>query len=103
LCRNNLVYRYRSIDDGLSGGEGAFGICDCWLVEDLARTGRIEKAKEVFETLLQHASPAGLLSEEIDPDSHELLGNYPQSFTHIGLINAAMTINEFYQKRNLVV
>jgi GH15 family glucan-1,4-alpha-glucosidase len=102
LCKNNLVYRYRTVDDGLSGGEGAFGICTCWLAEGLARAGRIEKAKEVFETLLQHAGAAGLLSEEIDPETHELLGNYPQSFTHIGLINAAMTINEIYQNRDLV-
>ena len=94
LSKNNLIYRYRGIDDGLSGQEGSFGICNFWLAENLARSGRLKEAILIFETMLEHASPAGLLSEEIDPLSHELLGNYPQGFTHIGLINAALTINE---------
>jgi GH15 family glucan-1,4-alpha-glucosidase len=98
LSENNLVYRYRATDDGLSGREGSFGICNFWLAENYARAGRLDRAREVFETMLQHASPAGLLSEEVDPQSHELLGNYPQGFTHIGLINAALSINKAYQQ-----
>jgi GH15 family glucan-1,4-alpha-glucosidase len=98
LSWNNLVYRYQNVDDGLSGEEGSFAACTFWLVECLAKSGRIKKAIEVFEALLQHASPTGLLSEEIDPKSHELLGNYPQGFTHIDLINAVLTINEVYKK-----
>jgi pentatricopeptide repeat protein len=99
LSRNNLIYRYRDINDGLSGTEGAFGVCNYWLAENFAKSGRLEKAISVFETMLRYASPPGLLSEEIDPVSGNLLGNYPQGFTHIGLINAALTINEEYQKR----
>lgn len=99
LSKNDLVYRYRQVDDGLSGDEGSFGVCNFWLAENLARSERLEEAVRIFETTLGYASPGGLLSEEIDPDSGELLGNYPQGFTHIGLINAALTINDEYQKR----
>jgi GH15 family glucan-1,4-alpha-glucosidase len=98
LSRNNLIYRYRDINDGLGGAEGAFGVCNYWLVENFAKSEQLEKAISVFETMLRHASPTGLLSEEIDPVSGDLLGNYPQGFSHIGLINAALTINEAYQK-----
>jgi GH15 family glucan-1,4-alpha-glucosidase len=98
LSENNMIYRYRAIDDGLSGKEGSFGICNFWLAENLAKSGKQEEAIKIFETMLQHASPTGLLSEEVDPLSHDLLGNYPQGFTHIGLINAALSINETYQK-----
>lgn len=101
LSKNNFIYRYRGIDDGLEGEEGSFGICNFWLAENLAKTGRFEKAVEVFETIVRQASPAGLLSEEVDPESGELLGNYPQGFTHIGLINAAISINEAYMKKDI--
>jgi GH15 family glucan-1,4-alpha-glucosidase len=94
LSDQNLVYRYRNVDDGLKGNEGSFAICNFWLAENLAQSGRVEEAIKVFETTLEHASAAGLLSEQIDPVSHELVGNYPQGFTHIGLINAAISINE---------
>lgn len=97
LSENNMVYRYKN-KDGLNGEEGTFIACTFWLVENLARSGKLKKAVEIFEALLRHASPTGLLSEEIDPDSFELLGNYPQAFSHIGLINAALSINEAYQK-----
>ncbi|WP_114779175.1 glycoside hydrolase family 15 protein [Botryobacter ruber] len=101
LAKNNLLYRYLHTNDGLTGTEGSFGICNFWLVENLAKSGQLDKATQIFETMLQHASPAGLLSEEIDPESHELLGNYPQGFTHIGLINAALTLNEEHRKGGL--
>ncbi|MDX5346855.1 MAG: glycoside hydrolase family 15 protein [Hymenobacteraceae bacterium] len=94
LSKNKLIYRYRQVNDGLSGGEGTFGVCSFWLAECLAKAGRVAEAKEIFETMLQHATSAGLFSEEIDPDTHALLGNFPQGFTHIGLINAALCINE---------
>lgn len=103
LSEKDLLYRYKSIDDGLQGDEGSFGICNFWLAENLARSGELEKGVRVFETMLQHASPAGLLSEEIDTQTHELLGNYPQGFTHIGLINAALAINEVYCKTGIKV
>ena len=103
LTENSLVYRYKNVDDGLEGSEGAFGICSFWLAENLARAGDLEEAISVFETMLQHASPSGLMSEEVDPKTGELLGNYPQGFTHIGLINAALTLNEVYKKTGVEV
>ena len=99
LSKNNMIYRYRDDNDGLSGSEGCFGICSFWLAENLAKSGRVKEAVTVFETMLEQAGPAGLLSEEVDPVSHELLGNYPQGFTHIGLINAALSINEAFKKK----
>jgi GH15 family glucan-1,4-alpha-glucosidase len=98
LSKNNLIYRYKDVDDGLAGAEGSFVVCNFWLVENLVKSGKIKEATTVFETVLQHASPTGLLSEEIDPESHELLGNYPQGFSHVGLINAALSINEANHK-----
>jgi GH15 family glucan-1,4-alpha-glucosidase len=98
LSRNNLIYRYRDVNDGLTGDEGLFVVCNFWLAENLAKTGKTKEAITVFETVLKHASPTGLLSEEIDPVSHDLLGNYPQGFSHIGLINAALSINETINK-----
>jgi GH15 family glucan-1,4-alpha-glucosidase len=94
LTKNKLLYRYIIEDDGFAGNEGSFGICNFWLVENLAKSGKLTEAVATFELMLDHASPTGLFSEEIDPFSHELLGNYPQSFTHIGLINAAFSIDE---------
>ncbi len=107
-----LLYRYRPAgaeaagvrdigrtDDALPGSEGAFLACTFWLVTDLSRLGRVEEARALFEQLLSHASPLGLLSEEIDPYSGEMLGNYPQAFTHIALINAAVAIEQAVQGR----
>ena len=94
LSRNKLIYRYQHIDDGLKGSEGSFGICNFWLVENLARSGRLKDAVELFEHLLTLSGETGLMPEQADPVTHELLGNYPQGFTHIGLINAALSIND---------
>lgn len=98
LSDNNLVYRYRNVDDGLAGEEGSFIVCSFWLAENLAKSGNLAKAKNVFETIIEHAGMSGLLSEEIDPESGALIGNYPQAFSHVGLINAALTINEEFNK-----
>lgn len=83
-----LVYRYQA-DDGLPWGEGAFVLCSFWLVDALALAGRGDRAEELLLSVLRHASPLGLLAEEIDPASGELRGNFPQAFSHIGLINSA--------------
>ncbi len=88
---NGFVYRYRS-PDGLPGGEGVFGICTYWLVQCWAMLGEVDRARALFEAITRHANDVGLLSEEIDPATGELLGNFPQAFTHIGLINAAWAI-----------
>ena len=98
LSKNELIYRYHDIDDGLPGKEGSFGICNFWLAENLARSGELKKATRYFEAMLEHTGASGLWSEEIEPDTQDLLGNYPQGFTHIGLINAALAIDEEHQK-----
>ncbi|HCF61060.1 MAG TPA: glycoside hydrolase family 15 protein [Myxococcales bacterium] len=93
LCHNGLWHRYAPGEaDGLAGGEGAFGICSFWAAEHLARRGELEAAQRAFERVLGFANDVGLFSEQIDPQTGALLGNYPQAFTHIGLINAALAI-----------
>jgi GH15 family glucan-1,4-alpha-glucosidase len=92
LERNGLLYRYPPGDDGIAGGEAAFGICSFWLAELLARAGRAEEALAQFERVLAHANDLGLFSEEIDPQTGAALGNFPQAFTHVGLISAALAI-----------
>jgi GH15 family glucan-1,4-alpha-glucosidase len=86
-----FVYRYRS-DDGLFGAEGNFTICTFWLVDNLAMQGRVDEARSLFERLLTYAGHLGLFSEEIDPSTNMALGNYPQAFTHIALINSALNL-----------
>ena len=91
-----LVYRYRTESgvDGLDGGEGTFLLCTFWLAEALALAGRVNRAAEVFERAAAYANDIGLLSEEIDPVTGEMLGNFPQAFSHIGLINAAWAVSQ---------
>jgi GH15 family glucan-1,4-alpha-glucosidase len=91
LTSHGLVYRYLS-DDALPGGEATFALCSFWLVDCLAQCGRIQEARTLFERITGYANDLGLLSEEIDPVSRELLGNYPQGFTHLGLIRSALNI-----------
>jgi GH15 family glucan-1,4-alpha-glucosidase len=86
-----FVYRYLN-EDGLPGGEGTFGICTFWLAECLARAGEVERAEQLFALMAGCANDVGLLAEEVDPGTGELLGNFPQAFTHIGLIHAALAI-----------
>jgi GH15 family glucan-1,4-alpha-glucosidase len=93
-----LVYRYRS-HDGLDGEEGTFLLCTFWLAQAQAMAGRLEGARETFERAIAHVNDVGLLSEEIDGSTGELLGNFPQAFSHIGLINAAAAIHEAEQLR----
>ena len=88
---DGLLFRYAS-PDGLPPGEGAFGICGFWGVELLARQGDIEGASRNFEHLLSFANDVGLFAEEMDPETGSALGNFPQAFTHVGLINAALAI-----------
>ena len=90
-----LVYRYQTEDefDGLDGEEGTFLLCTFWLAEALALAGHPERATRVFERAASAMNDVGLLAEEVDPHTGQLLGNFPQAFSHIGLINAAWAIN----------
>ena len=99
LGHRALVYRYEAAtNDGFAPGEGAFGICSFWRVECLARGGEVDAARQAFEELLGSTNDLRLLAEEIDPESGAALGNFPQAFTHIGLINAALTLGECESK-----
>ena len=99
LARGDLIYRYEHGYDGMKSREGTFGICAFWRVDYLARLGQIDKADELFESLLGRGSDLGLFAEEIDADSNAALGNFPQAFTHIGLINAAIAIKDAREGR----
>ena len=95
LVSDTLVQRYRigkAAGDGLPGNEGTFSVCSFWLVEATARAGRLEEAQLLFEKMLTYANHLGLFAEEIGP-SGEALGNFPQAFTHLGLISAAVNLN----------
>jgi GH15 family glucan-1,4-alpha-glucosidase len=95
---HGFVYRYLA-DDGLSGSEGTFAICTFWLVDNLAMQGRLEEARSLFERLLAYAGPLKLFSEEIDAHNNRALGNYPQAFTHIALINSANNLKKAQERR----
>jgi GH15 family glucan-1,4-alpha-glucosidase len=93
LSVDGLVCRYVSDGmDGLPGEEATFAICSFWLVECLARGGEVERARELFERVISFCNDVGLLAEEIDPKSGEILGNFPQAFSHLGLIQAACAL-----------
>jgi GH15 family glucan-1,4-alpha-glucosidase len=89
LTENDLVYRYHA-DDGLPGGEGAFGLCTFWLADSLALSGRLDEAWRIFDGIARRANHVGLFAEQFDPHSGAFLGNFPQAFTHIGFINSAL-------------
>jgi GH15 family glucan-1,4-alpha-glucosidase len=94
LTENGFVLRYKTgeTDDGLSGKEGTFLICSFWLVSALATIGEEQKARDLMERLLRVASPLGLYAEEFDADTGRHLGNFPQAFSHLALVEAAARI-----------
>ncbi|MGK4578690.1 glycoside hydrolase family 15 protein [Kitasatospora sp. HPMI-4] len=91
---DGLLYRYlhEEAPDGLAGDEGAFVLCSFWLVDNLIGQGRTEEAEELYASLCARASPLGLLSEQIDPSSGEFMGNFPQAFSHIGIIASGVNL-----------
>jgi GH15 family glucan-1,4-alpha-glucosidase len=98
LYREGFVYRYSQDDeaqsvDGLVPGEGAFLPCTFWFVDNLALQGRLDEAEEVFQRLLDLRSDLGLLAEEWDPATRRQLGNFPQAFTHVALVNSAFNLD----------
>jgi GH15 family glucan-1,4-alpha-glucosidase len=93
LARNGLLMRYEPGFDGIAAPEGAFGICSFWAIDNLAKRGDVHEARRAFEHLSGFANDVGLLAEEIAPESGALLGNFPQAYTHVGLINAALALD----------
>ena len=97
LTYEGLVLRYETLEnadvDGLPAGEGAFLLCTFWLVDNLAMAGRHDEALEIFERLLAIRNDVGLLSEQWDNDGQRMLGNFPQAFSHVGLINSAWNLS----------
>jgi GH15 family glucan-1,4-alpha-glucosidase len=89
---DGLLYRYRS-QDGISGTEGAFLLCSFWLVDALVFAGERQRAQQIFEKLLAWRNHVGLLPEEIDPETKAFLGNFPQAYAHIGLVNSAFYLS----------
>jgi GH15 family glucan-1,4-alpha-glucosidase len=91
---NGLLFRYlpQISPDGLPGGEGAFLLCSFWLVDNLAGQGRVEEAHELYESLCSRANPLGLLPEQIHPDTGEFLGNFPQAFSHVGVLASGLRL-----------
>ena len=95
LASDALVFRYRvgeAADDGLGASDGTFSVCSFWFVECLARAGQVERARLLFEKMLGYANHLGLYSEELGHHG-EHLGNFPQAFTHLGLISAAYALD----------
>ena len=91
---DGLLYRYLHDEspDGLPGDEGAFLLCSFWLADNLTAQGKVEQAQELYSSLCARASPLGLLSEQIEPGTGEFMGNFPQAFSHIGVIASGVRI-----------
>jgi GH15 family glucan-1,4-alpha-glucosidase len=99
LAPDGLMKRYINADD-FGATHSAFTICTFWWAEALALAGKLDRAVEVFDHVLRFANPLGLFSEDIDPATGALLGNFPQAYTHVGLVNAAATISELIEARD---
>jgi GH15 family glucan-1,4-alpha-glucosidase len=87
-----LRYETDNFGDGLPAGEGAFLACSFWLVENYLLQGRYAEARKLFDRLVSHCNDVGLLAEEFDPRSGRMLGNFPQAYSHVGLINCALSL-----------
>jgi GH15 family glucan-1,4-alpha-glucosidase len=99
LASGPFVSRYSTDEgvDGLAGSEGAFLICSFWLVNALAHVGRTDEAQRNLDALLALQNDVGLLSEEYDPEAKRLLGNFPQAFSHIGLLSSILALHEGFK------
>ncbi|MBI0583360.1 MAG: glycoside hydrolase family 15 protein [Methanomassiliicoccus sp.] len=95
LVVNGMCYRYIDAPEGLSGKESTFILCTFWLVSALVLAGRVEEARKIFDNMMSKASPLGLFAEEYDPETEEQIGNFPQAFSHLGVIHAAVNLAHF--------
>ena len=104
LVEDGLVLRYRpeSAPDGLAGTEGTFLVCSFWLADALTMMGRWDEASELFERLLSLRNDVGLLAEEYDPRARRQLGNFPQAFSHVGLVDTARAVSDCDESRVLI-
>jgi GH15 family glucan-1,4-alpha-glucosidase len=100
LTENGILYRYRT-DDGLKGEEGAFLMCSFWLVTCLTQLGRLDEAEKLLDRLARFSNHVGLFSEEINPRTGQMLGNFPQAFTHMGFMTAAVCLSRELEKRSI--
>jgi alpha,alpha-trehalase len=102
LTEHGMVRRYRveETDDGVGGGEGTFVMCSFWLVSALVEIGEADRAGSLLELMLTHASPLGLYAEQLDPHTGRLLGNFPQAFSHLALINAVLHVIRAEEERD---
>ena len=101
LSKDDLVYRYTA-EDGQMGKEGAFTMCSFWMVDCLTRLGRLGEAEKLLNQLIKRSNHLGLYSEEINPETGEALGNFPQAYTHMGLITASVRLEEARRKSGLI-
>ncbi len=101
LSKDDLVYRY-VVDDGQLGKEGAFTVCSFWMVDCLTRMGKLREAEGLLNQLMKRGNHLGLYSEEIDPETGQALGNFPQAYTHMGLITACVHLEEARRKSGLI-
>jgi GH15 family glucan-1,4-alpha-glucosidase len=97
LATGDLLYRYRHADD-FGEPENAFTICAFWYVNALAATGRIDEARQRFSRLLERRNPLGLLSEDISPTTGELWGNFPQTYSMVGIIGSALRLSRSWEE-----
>jgi len=101
LSEGDLIYRYK-VDDGQLGKEGTFTVCSFWMVDSLTRLGKLREAEGLLNQLTKRSNHLGLYSEEIDPKTGEALGNFPQAYTHMGLITASVHLEEARRKSGLI-
>ena len=92
--QQGFVHRYNEFDDGLSGTEGSFTICTFWLADNLIQLGELDEARKLFDSAMACANDLGLLSEEFDADTGQMLGNFPQAFSHLAMINTAVQLQQ---------
>ena len=97
LRRGNHLFRYSAPDD-FGRPEVAFTVCTFWYVDALARTGRRDEAREIYESILAVRNPVGLLSEDVDPGTGRLWGNFPQTYSMVGIINGAVRLSRSWEK-----